>query len=99
MFKSILVVVGTYVLSIVLVLCSDPLLSALFPGNFVHGKVPSKTALLASTALFIVTAILCAWLCARFAPAPQSRHVLTFAIRGPRHRGTPGLQAATSRRW
>ena len=82
MIKSILVVVGTYVLSIVLVLCSDPLLSALFPGDFVHGKVPSQNALLASTALFIVISILCAWLCARFAPAPKARHVLAFAILG-----------------
>ena len=82
MLKSILVVIGSYVLSIVLVLASDPLLSAIFPGDFVHGKVPSQNALMASTALFIVISILCAWLCARFAPAPQAKHVLAFAILG-----------------
>ena len=82
MVKSILVVLGSYVLSIVLVLCSDPLLSALFPGDFVHGKVPSDGALAASTGLFVLVSILCAWLCARFAPEPKARHVLAFAILG-----------------
>ena len=82
MIKSILVVVGTYVLSIALVLCSDPLLSALFPGDFVRGRVPSDKALLASTALFVVISVLCAWLCTRFSPAPKAKHVLAFAILG-----------------
>src|SRR5207253_8181101 len=72
MLKSILVVVGTYVLSVVLVLCSDPLLSALFPGDFVKGRVPSDTALATSTALFILISLLCAWLCARFSPQPKA---------------------------
>ncbi len=82
MVKSILVVVGTYVLSIALVLCSDPLLSALFPGDFVRGRIPSDKALLASTALFIVISILCAWLCARFSPPPKAKHVVAFLILG-----------------
>jgi len=82
MVRSILVVVGTYLLSIALVFASDPLLSALFPGDFVHGKVPSQTALAASTALFIVISVLCSWLCARLAPPPKSRHVLAFMILG-----------------
>jgi len=66
----------------VLVLCTDPLLSALFPGDFVNGKVPSDGALAASTGLFVLASILCAWLCARFAPEPKARHVLAFAILG-----------------
>ena len=82
MLKSILVVVGSYVLSVVLVLASDPLLSAIFPGDFAHGHVPSSPALAASTGLFIVVSILCAWLCARFAPPRKARHVLAFAILG-----------------
>ena len=82
MLKSILVIAGSYVLSIVLVLASDPLLSAIFPGDFVHGKVPSQPALATSTALFILISILCAWLCARFAPMPKPRHVLAFMILG-----------------
>ena len=82
MLKSIAVVVGSYVLSVVLVLCTDPLLSRLFPGDFVRGRIPSNHALLASTALFVVISIVCAWLCARFAPGRAGRHVLWFFILG-----------------
>ena len=82
MIKSIGVVVGSYVLSIALVLATDPLLSRLFPGDFIRGRIPSNQALLASTALFVVVSILCAWLCARFAPRRASRHVLWFCIIG-----------------
>ncbi|MGA2048045.1 MAG: hypothetical protein ABSG96_10135 [Terracidiphilus sp.] len=82
MFKSIAVVVGSYVLSIVLVLGTDPLLSRIFPGDFVKDRVPSNPALITSTALFVVISILCAWLCARFAPRRAARHVLWFFIIG-----------------
>ena len=40
MLKSIAVVVGSYLLSVVLVLATDPLLSRLFPGDFVRGPCP-----------------------------------------------------------
>ena len=60
MLKSIGVVVGSYVLSIILVLATDPLLSRLFPGDFVRGRIPSNSALAASTALFVVVSIFCA---------------------------------------
>jgi hypothetical protein len=69
MLKSIGVVVGSYLLSVVLVLATDPLLSRLFPGDFVNGRVPSDNALMASTAMFVVISIFCAWVCARFARA------------------------------
>ena len=82
MLKSIAVVVGSYVLSIVLVLATDPLLSRLFPGDFVRSRVPSDAALLASTALFVVVSVLCAWVCARFAPARPGRHVFWFFVLG-----------------
>ena len=82
MLKSIAVVVGSYVLSIVLVLASDPLLSRLFPGDFTRGRVPSNTPLLVSTALFAIISIFCAWLCARFAPFSATRHVLWFFALG-----------------
>ena len=78
MLKSVSVVIGSYVLSIVLVLATDPLLSLLFPGDFVKGRVPSDTALLASTGLFVIVSVLCAWLCAHFAPNRPSKHVLWF---------------------
>jgi len=82
MLKSIAVVAGSYLLSIVLVLATDPLLSLLFPDDFAKGKVPSNAALMTSTALFVVVSILCAWLCARFAPRLPSRHVLWFFVIG-----------------
>ena len=82
MIKSILVVVGSYLLSVVLVLCSDPLLSALFPGDFAKGHVPSDGALAASTGLFIAISVLCAWICARFSPEPKAKRVLAFMILG-----------------
>jgi len=82
MLKSIAIVGGTYLLSVVLVLASDPLLSLFIPGEFATNRIPSDAALLASTALFVVISILCAWLCARFAPEPASRHVLWFFVVG-----------------
>jgi hypothetical protein len=82
MLKSIAVVVGSYLLSIALVLATDPLLMRLFPGDYLRGRVPSNAALVTSTALFVVISILCAWLCARFAPSRAARHVLWFFIIG-----------------
>jgi hypothetical protein len=82
MLKSVAVVFGSYVLSVILVLGTDPLLSRLFPGDFVKGRVPSNTALITSTAFFIVVSLLCAWLCARFAPGSVGRHVFWFFVIG-----------------
>ena len=82
MFKSIVVVLGSYMLSVVLVVATDPLLSRLFPGDFVRGRVPTDVALLTSTALFVLVSILCAWLCARLAPSRANRHVLWFFVLG-----------------
>ena len=82
MLKSIAVVVGSYLLSVVLVIATDPLLSRLFPGDFEKGRIPSTNALLASTACFALVSILCAWVCARFAPGSPARHVLWFFVLG-----------------
>ena len=82
MVKSIFLVFGSYILSVVLVLATDPLLSRLFPGDFVKGRIPSDAALCASTALFVLVSIFCAWLCARLAPGRPDRHVLWFFIIG-----------------
>src|SRR5215471_11326503 len=78
MLRSIVVVVGSYLLSVVLVLATDPLLSRLFPGDFVRGRIPSNAALVTSTALFVLISILCAW----FAPGRAGSHVLWFFIIG-----------------
>ena len=82
MLKSIAVVAGSYVLSVVLVMATDPLLSRLFPGDFVKGRIPSDTALMASTAAFAVVSILCAWVCAHCAPSNAAKHGLWFSIVG-----------------
>ncbi|HKU27998.1 MAG TPA: hypothetical protein VJQ54_21195 [Candidatus Sulfotelmatobacter sp.] len=82
MLKSIFVVAGTYVLSILLVLATDPLLSRLFPGDFTSGRIPSNPALIASTLFFVVISIVCAWMCARFAPNRPAHHVLWFFVFG-----------------
>lgn len=78
MFKSIAVVLGSYALSVALVFATDPLLSRIFPGDFVAGRVPSNISLLSSTGFFILVSVFCAWLCAHFAPGRPSRHVFWF---------------------
>lgn len=82
MLRSIAVVLGSYLLSVVLVTATDPLLSRMFPGDFVRGRIPSSPALMASTVLFVVVSMLCAWVCARFAPNRAARHVLWFFVLG-----------------
>ena len=82
MLRSTLTVIGCYLLSIALVLGSDPLLSRLFPGDFIRGRIPSNPALLASTACFVVVSIFCAWLCARLARGRVARHVFWFFVLG-----------------
>ena len=80
--KSIVVVIGSYVLSIVLVMASDPLLSQLFPGQFAKGSLPSNSALVVSTGLFVLISIVCAVVCAYFSPRPRSKRVLWFFVLG-----------------
>ena len=82
MLKSIAIVAGSYLLSVALVLATDPLLSLFFPGELDNGRIPSNAWLIASTALFVVVSILCAWLCARLAPDRVPGHVLWFFIIG-----------------
>ena len=82
MVKSIAVVIGSYLLSVILVIATDPVLSRIFPGDFAKDHIPSNNALMASTAFFVVVSILCAWVCARFAPSRPGKHVLWFFILG-----------------
>ena len=82
MLKSVVAVIGSYIVSVVLVLATGPLFSVIFPGEFDKGHVPSTNPLLVSTALFIVISIFCAWLCARLAPSNAGKHVLWFLILG-----------------
>lgn len=81
MFKSILVVLGSYVLSIILVICTDPILMKVFPGEFEKNATPSTKALITSTVAFFIVSIFCSWLCARLASYNAARHVLwLFAL-------------------
>jgi hypothetical protein len=82
MIKSIAIVAGSYLLSVVLVLATGPLLSLLFPGEFAKDHLPSDVALVTSTAFFVLVSILCAWLCARFATGRAPMHVLWFFVLG-----------------
>ncbi|HET9742779.1 MAG TPA: hypothetical protein VFQ00_08520 [Terriglobales bacterium] len=82
MLKSIAVVLSSYVLSVLLVFGTGPLLSRLFPGDLATGHVPSTAALMTSTAFFIVISIVCAGLCARFSAAHAARSVLWFFVIG-----------------
>jgi len=56
--KSILSVLGSYVLSVVLVMATDPLLHALFPNDYRQGVTIPDGLLWLSTALFTVISIL-----------------------------------------
>lgn len=82
MLRSVGVVLGSYVLSVVLVIGTDPVLSMIFPGDFERGRVPGNTALMTSTAFFVLISILCAWICARFAAGRAGRHLLWFFVLG-----------------
>jgi O-antigen/teichoic acid export membrane protein len=78
LLKSIASVGGSYVLTIVLVIMSDPLLHALFPKDYVRGKPIPDTLLWLSTAIFVVVSILCAWICAKTAPGKVLTHIVWF---------------------
>jgi hypothetical protein len=80
--KSILSVLGSYVLSIVLVMATDPLLHALFPNDYRQGQTIPDGLLWLSTALFTVISILCAWVCAKLAPSRVRVHVIAFFALG-----------------
>lgn len=82
MAKTLAAVLGCYILSVVLVLATDPLLSRLFPGDYALGHIPSDKALLASTGFFVLISILCAAICARVAREAADRAVLWFFALG-----------------
>ncbi len=80
--KSMLSVLGSYVLSIALVAATDPLLHALFPNDYNRGQTIPDWLLWLSTALFTVISILCAWVCAKLAPSKVRMHVIGFFALG-----------------
>jgi hypothetical protein len=54
----------------------------MFPGQFERGHIPANNPLIASTCMFFVISVLCAWLCARWAPSRPARHVLWLFVIG-----------------
>jgi hypothetical protein len=79
--KSILSVLGSYALSVVLVMATDPLLNLLFPNDYKKGQTIPDWLLGLSTVLFTVISILCAWVCAKVAPSKVRAHVMAlFAL-------------------
>ena len=82
MARSILFVLGSYVLSIALVMATDPLLNALFPNDYKKGQTIPDGLLWLSTLLFTVISILCAWVCAKLAPSKVRVHVIAFFALG-----------------
>ena len=78
MLRSLGVVAGSSVLSVLLVIATDPLLSVVCPGDFVRNRIPSTVALVTSTLLFVIASFVCAWVCARFAPTRPALLVLWF---------------------
>jgi hypothetical protein len=80
--KSLLSILGSYVLSMVLVLATDPLLNALFPNDYKRGQAIPDWLLCVSTALFAVISVVCAWVCAKLAPSKVRMHVLAFFALG-----------------
>lgn len=80
--KSLLSILGSYVLSIVLVMATDPLLGVLFPNDYKRGQTLPDWLLWVSTALFAVISVVCAWVCAKLAPSKVRMHVLAFFALG-----------------
>jgi hypothetical protein len=66
----------------VLVMATDPLLNALFPNDYKRGQTIPDWLLCVSTALFAVISVVCAWVCAKLAPAKVRMHVLAFFALG-----------------
>lgn len=82
MLRLLAAVIISYCLSVALVLATDPLLTRIFPADYIAGRIPSSAALATSTAFFILISILCAALCALIAQAAASRAVFWFFILG-----------------
>jgi len=82
LLRSVGSVLGSYVLCVVLVILSDLPLKAAFPREYADINTAPVWLLCLSTAIFFVISILCAWVCARTAPAQPGRHVLWFFALG-----------------
>ena len=76
--KSIASILGSYILTILLVMLSDPLLHALFPKDYVEGKPTPDTLLWLSTAIFFSSPSSAPGSARSTAPGKVLTHVLWF---------------------
>lgn len=80
--RSVASVVVSYLVVCVGIFASDPILSRLFPGQWVSGKVPPASLLAISTAIFAAFSVLGGWLCVRLAPSRTGLHLLILFVLG-----------------
>jgi|HubBroStandDraft_1064217.scaffolds.fasta_scaffold138540_2 hypothetical protein len=80
--RSIAAVVVSYAVVYLFVVLSDPILTRLFPGQYVPGKVPPTFLLWISTGIFAIASILGGWLCVRMAPSRPNIHLLVLFVLG-----------------
>lgn len=82
LFRSAVAVALAYIVVFAIVMCSDPILSRIFPGQYVAGAVPPLFLLWTTTAIFALASILGGWICVRMAPSKPSTHLLALFILG-----------------
>jgi hypothetical protein len=82
LLRSVASVVLSYVVVYGIVFASDPVLTHLFPGQYVSGKVPPTFLIWISTAIFAVASIFGGWLCVVLAPSKPGTHLLILFVVG-----------------
>jgi hypothetical protein len=80
--RSVASVVVSYLVVYVFIVLMDPVLSRLFPGQYVVGKVPPTFLLWISTAVFAVGSVLSGWLCVKMAPSRTGLHLVILFVLG-----------------
>lgn len=80
--RALASVLGSYIVVFAIVLISDPILSHLYPGEYVRGQVPPVFLLWITTAIFAAASILGGWMCVRIAPTQPSRYLLALFLLG-----------------
>jgi len=82
LLRSIASVVLSYIVVTAIVILSDPLLSRLFPGQYVSGKTAPTYILWIGASIFAVASIIAGWMCVRIAPSKPGTHLLVLFVVG-----------------
>jgi len=82
LLRSVAAIVVSYIVVYGIVFASDPILTILFPGQYISGKVPPTFLLWVSTAIFALASILGGWLCVLLAPSRPMLHLLILFLVG-----------------